>query len=391
LCDDKECLTVLDFIGQAHSKYNFDIRFRSLMRNTQQSVDQEIKSGSAHLPAGCSIELEKVAQQYVLDNISNALRGPGAGLVQRIQSFSNDTGHVPTLTRFLQYYELSLDDLYRRGTWTSLCARAGIRTVTADPDALVFESKLRRLAHVCGPNQLARLIHIFQSGAQSQSLDIIDQRFLFMLHVGLWGYWAPRSIGDSLSRLRANPDHTTELLELFEYQYDRLPNVAPKLNLPFVCPMELHAAYTRDEILAGIGFWTLQDRQSFREGVKYLADIRADVFFVTLNKTDRDYSPTTMYADYAINEKLFHWQSQSGTSPFSPTGRRYIHQRELGTTILLFVREYKSRNGLAQPYVFLGPASYRSHTGSKPMSIELELDHPIPARLLSTTRRLAVG
>lgn len=46
--------------------------------------------------------------------------------------------------------------------------------------------------------------------------------------------------------------------------------------------------------------------------------------------------------DYSISESLFHWQSQSTTSEESPTGRRYIHHRERGSRVLLFVREHKT-------------------------------------------------
>lgn len=52
-------------------------------------------------------------------------------------------------------------------------------------------------------------------------------------------------------------------------------------------------------------------------------------------KADKDYSPTTMYNDYSINERLFHWQSQSTTAAESPTGQRYIHHRERGSKVLL--------------------------------------------------------
>ena len=79
-----------------------------------------------------------------------------------------------------------------------------------------------------------------------------------------------------------------------------------------------------------------------REGVKWLPEKHLDVFFVTLNKADKDYSPTTMYHDYSINENLFHWQSQSTTAADSPTGQRYIHHRERGSKVLLFVREFKA-------------------------------------------------
>src|SRR5439155_5855732 len=133
------------------------------------------------------------------------------------------------------------------------------------------------------------------------------------------------------------------------------------LKLPFLCPLELHSDYSRDEILAGLGFWTLESQREVREGVLFVKALRADVFFITLDKTEGDYSPTTMYEDYAISENLFHWQSQSTTSAESRTGQRYIYHRARGSSVLLFVRESKSRNSLASPYTFLGPADYVRH------------------------------
>ena len=103
-----------------------------------------------------------------------------------------------------------------------------------------------------------------------------------------------------------------------------IDSVAPALSLPFPCPLSLHAPYTRDEVLAALGHWTRGRQREMREGVLHLPEIKADVFFVTLHKTEEHFSPTTMYRDYAVNERLFHWQSQSTTSAESPTGRRYI-------------------------------------------------------------------
>ena len=77
------------------------------------------------------------------------------------------------------------------------------------------------------------------------------------------------------------------------------------------------SSYTRDQILVAMDY---MKPSIVREGVKYLPDKNIDVFFITLNKSDKDYSPTTMYNDYSINDNLFHWQSQSTTSETSPTG-----------------------------------------------------------------------
>ncbi len=110
-------------------------------------------------------------------------------------------------------------------------------------------------------------------------------------------------------------------------------------------------------------------------------------------EADKDYSPTTMYNDYSINESLFHWQSQSTTAEDSPTGQRYIHHRERGIRVLLFVREFKVDciTGSAEAYTYLGTANYVKHDGSRPMNITWKLDRPIPAKFLKKTNKLVVG
>jgi hypothetical protein len=156
-------------------------------------------------------------------------------------------------------------------------------------------------------------------------------------------------------------------------------------------PLDLHCRYTRDEILAAFGLATAENRFEFREGVKYLENDKTDLFFITLYKSEKDYSPTTMYEDYAISDSRFHWQSQSTTSETSPTGQRYIHHRKTGNKILLFVREHKQENDFTAPYDFLGPANYVKHEGSRPMSITWELENQMPAHLWKETGKLVVG
>ncbi len=122
-----------------------------------------------------------------------------------------------------------------------------------------------------------------------------------------------------------------------------------------------------------------------REGVAWCEDVNADAFLITLKKSDRDYSPTTMYRDFALSPDLFHWESQSTTSSNSPTGQRYIHHRERGSHILLFVRDAKTNAFGTSPYVFLGPAEYVSHEGDRPMAITWRLHSR--CRLRCTKRR----
>ena len=177
---------------------------------------------------------------------------------------------------------------------------------------------------------------------------------------------------------------------MLQYQYGRIDFIDEPVNLDFDCPLDLHCTYTRDQLLVAVDF---MKPATVREGVKWLPEKQLDVFFVTLNKSDKDYSPTTMYNDYSINETLFHWQSQSTTAENSSTGQRYINHGKRGSKVLLFVREFKSDRitGGAEAYTYLGTASYVKHNGSRPMNITWKLDKPIPAKYLKKTNKLVVG
>lgn len=136
--------------------------------------------------------------------------------------------------------------------------------------------------------------------------------------------------------------------------------------------------------------WSLYKHyEVLRQGVKWLPDKQVDVLFITLNKSDKYYSPTTMYNDYSINERQFHWQSQTTTSDTSGTGQRYIHHQKNGSKIALFVREFKQDRIGAALYTYLGTAAYETHTGSKPMNITWKLDQAIPAKYLRKTNKFA--
>jgi superfamily II DNA or RNA helicase len=390
LHEKKDCLTVLDFIGQAHANYNFEARFRALSADPTRQVGEEIKHGFCHLPAGCVISLEKVAREYVLENIRHAISHNRNRLIQRIATFEKETGLKLSLTHFVEYHRLELEEIYRRDCWSNLCVKAGVLAEFSEPDTDRLAKGLRRLQHVSGVHQIRTLIEILdrEPGGSDLSNESV-QRFLLMLHCSLWGRdWLPASIAETVERLRKNPMLLTELRSLLSLKLALVDELAPVISVPFFCPLEFSAEYTRDEILAALGVWRLDRQRDVREGVLWVEEIRADLLFITLDKTETDYSPTTMYNDYAISDSLFHWQSQSTTSAEAPVGKRYIEHRERGSTVMLFVRQEKRRNSLASPYSFLGPADYVSHQGSRPMNIIWKLRHPMPAKFLQKAARL---
>jgi len=395
LSEDKECLTVLDFIGQANRKYNFEDKFAALLSNTNRSVTRELKDGFVSVPKGCYIQLEKKAAKYILDNI-RASYGNSAGLVSRIASFSDDSGLNLTLGNFLDYYHLDSRAIYKFSSFSRLCASADEAEDFTEPLEDTITKALTRFSVLDSRRFISFLLDLLPrlDDVDFTALPDLDKRMLQMFYITVWGKaaedWNADEVLDNLYGLADSPVMRAELLELLRYQYNRIDFIDEPVDLDFDCPLDLHCTYTRDQLLVAMDFLK---PATVREGVKWLPDKSLDVFFVTLNKADKDYSPTTMYNDYSVSESLFHWQSQSTTAEDSPTGQRYIHHRERGSRVLLFVREFKTDHvtGGAEAYTYLGTASYVKHDGSRPMNITWKLDQPIPAKFLKKTNKLVVG
>jgi len=226
-----------------------------------------------------------------------------------------------------------------------------------------------------------------------EKLSAIEKRMFQMFYITIWGKsidnWNSGEVLEKINSLSDSPIMCSELIGLLEYNYNHIDFIDAPVDLGFDCPLDLYCTYTRDQLLVAMDF---MKPNTVREGVKWLPDKEIDVFFVTLNKSDKDYSPTTMYKDYSINETLFHWQSQSTTNAEGKVGQRYINHRKNGSKVLLFVREFKNDiYGNTAPYTYLGTANYVSHNGSRPMNITWKLDAPILAKYLNKTNKLVVG
>ena len=367
------------------------------MGRTHNSTQKEIEDNFPHLPSGCVIQLEKVAHEYVLENIRQAIHQRRASLVNRIVSFHADTGKELSLASFLETYNLSLYEIYRKNAcWSKLCAEAGIIRDFNDPDEIPLTTGFARLLHVNSRRYIDFILKLLRYGdVAEEKLTEENRRMLLMFHYILWQKALPNlgfsSLRQSIRRLCANRYMVKELEEILNYNYQHIQFVNKSVSFQYPCPIDLHCRYIRDEILAAFGLSTLEIKAELREGVKYIEDYKTDLFFITMYKSEKDYSPTTMYEDYAISDTLFHWQSQSTTSDTSKTGLRYINHMKTENRILLFVREYNEENGFTSPYYFLGPANYVKHEGSRPMSIIWKLEHPMPAHLWKETGKMAVG
>ena len=373
LAEDKPCLTVLDFVGSQHAAFRFDLKLRALTGIGRRDLASEIESGFPTLPAGCHLELDRVAGHIVLDNVRRSLRLTWSSMVVELRRL----GDIP-MADFLVETGLDIEDLYRRdhGGWLGLRRAAGFEPTAETADDRQFGRAVGRLLHVDDPRRLdalRRLAGARPPGRGKQSA--VEQRLEQMLAVSLLG--RPVAAGALADQLRRRPDRQDELGQIADILWERMRRITLEDPRFAGLPLRIHSRYSKNEALTAFG---VEHPEHVREGVKWVADQNADIFFVTLMKSDAHFSPSTMYADRAISPELFQWESQSTTSVDSPTGRRYLHHRVEGTTIHLFLRETKLSDGAlgAPAYLYAGAMNYVDHTGERPIRITWRLDHPLP-------------
>lgn len=390
--ESKDCLTVLDFIGTAHRRFRFDLRYRAIVGGTRRSVRREIERGFPSLPSGCVIQLDRQAERAVLQNIEHALGAAYQGLVEDLRGLISD-GRDVTLGDFLEETGIDLEDLYANGRcWTTLRRAAGVPLPARGPDDDQIERAVTRMLHLDDPARLGGL-QAFLSSSEPPPTDDADplQRLLFVL-LG-YGRRPFTDMSAAWRALWASAALRAELRELLTVVDGRTRRLTVPLPKPLDVPLRIHATYTLDEIFAAF------DERSSKDGVKriqggvyYCEPQQTDLLFVTLEKNEKDYSPTTLYNDYAISPERFHWESQSSCHEDTETGRRYTRAvRGARHQVLLFVRPRRTDDrGETMPYMLLGPCFYDGHRSGRPMQIEWMLEHPMPAGLYQETK-IAAG
>ncbi|MFD1531953.1 DUF3427 domain-containing protein [Pseudonocardia aurantiaca] len=373
----KAVLTALDFIGQHRREFRFDLRYRALTGSTRRGLERDIEQGFPFLPSGSQLVLDRVTERIVLENVRQQLRLTRRELVADVRSH----GDLP-LARYLEEAGRELADVYKHGSWTAVRRDAALPTLPGGPDEAALLKRAVAFAHVDDPERAELYLRLADPDAPAY--DALTEREQCLARMMFFLIWPDRgghaSYSDGLAHLRRHPALCQEIRELVAIALDRARHVPRPLGEGLLhVPLLSHAHYRREEVLAALG-WASMTRKAHghASGVAWAPDARTDVLLVNLRKTERDFSPTTMYRDYAISPDLFHWESQNSTSVASGTGQRYLRHREQGTHVAIFVRDSPTDDLGPTPFLCLGLCSYEEHAGERPIAITWRLRRPMP-------------
>jgi superfamily II DNA or RNA helicase/HKD family nuclease len=381
----KECLTVLDFVGQTHQKYRLHTKFAALLSRRRHRIDLEVENDFPHLPAGCSIQLERIAREHILTKIRSVLNDLNHFIPEILQTWKEDTGKALTFGSFLEETGLSPCEILSKRSWSEWKAAAFQEAAPTDPDLEAGRKALSRIALRTDPDLLDSIAQIDDPTVSFGARSGIALHYLFWSQkgkdVGL------RSVEESISKWRRNPTLLADAREIAQWRKGVASVPTRHLSLPFSSELRLHAAYGSAEIKAYLGLSSFEKSGPAGQGVMHAKELKAYVHLVTFRKDEKDFSPTTRYRDYPISRTQLHWESQSTITQDSNTGQNYLNFKDLGYTVLFFVRLEKRIDGETAPFIFLGPAkSLLSYSGNRPITMIWELEFPMPAELFEEAR-----
>ncbi|MDZ4739551.1 MAG: DUF3427 domain-containing protein [Alphaproteobacteria bacterium] len=382
--DGKSLCTVIDFVGQHRKEFRFDRRLSALLGGTRAQIAKQVEQGFPFLPAGCHMELDRVASERVLRSIRSAVPDRWPQKVEELRKLAETRSRV-TLSEYLDETGLTLEDVYSGGRcWSDLLEAAALPVLMHGPAEGVLRKACGRLLHVDDAPRIEAYMRLVSGRIPKadELTSIAERRYLrmlvasFVLNAGN----ANDSLENASRLVWQHPQVLAEVFELMEIRLREIEHVAKPLVQRRNVPLSVHARYTRIEIQAAFGDGALARVPMWREGVRWMPEEQCDVFVFTLDKSSGRFSPTTRYRDYAISRDLVHWESQSTTRADSKVGRRYQTHVAAATGVMLFAR----RTDDDRAFYFLGPAEYVRHESEMPMAVTWRLAHPLPGDLFAS-------
>jgi len=177
------------------------------------------------------------------------------------------------------------------------------------------------------------------------------------------------------------PKRRQEIHDWLTWQHNRLD--ARGLPVTRLSTLRQFCSYDFKSIAWAQGRATWGKTDVFQGGVHRVGGQETACWnlYVTVRKSEQDYSRETLYRDWAISQEEFHWESPNDWVPDSQSGARFLKEIQSEIPVYLFVRELRrDRWGRTPPYLFLGPVTLipDSLHGERPIAMRFRLLDRLP-------------
>ena len=411
--EDKEFLTVLDFIGNHKKSFLMAIALSGDRFYDKDSLKVAVATDfSGHL-GDSFVTLDAISKEQILEQLENEKFNSMMYLKETYAEFKRmKRGQIPymlcdylgcegapdplafvkkskTYLQFIYQVEKDpfLESVLSHETFVKILKEWSSQLPLKRPYEFILMKYLLNHKEVMTLNQevatqeILKYLDSVTETSVIHALECLGQKYYdtseASQYVRTFDY-----VGDTLitlpvfNQLRAVPHLKAYLDDVLTYGIVRYQEAFSTIDYgePF---LKLYETYTMKEVAKVANY---NKKHSAFRGSGLLTYKNDFFLFIDLHK-EEDIKESINYEDRLISPQTFQWQSPNKTTQDSPQGQNLIKNVERQIHLHLFVRKFKQIDGDIQPYIYLGKGNTVSFSGNKPITLQLELEHEIPAQL----------
>lgn len=412
--DNKEFLTIIDFIGNYKNNFFIPIALYGDSSYNKDNLRKLINNGSSYIPGASTVNFDSITTEKIFDSIDAVKLNNKKDLVKDYTLLKYKLGRIPSMMNFVNYGSrdpYSFVD-YSKSYFNFICSiEKEVKNELSELQSKYLEFFSKELGSAKRIEESILLLELINKKTISVSKfkNIIFQKFSYVVSDSTIqscirilnceffnnqdqnNYRNIKSIGyknnvftlsTDLQTALENENFRMYLIDILNYVIYTFTNSFSIDS--FMQGFELYEKYTRKDVCKILNWGTDESSTVYGYRIKY----NTCPIFVTYEKRE-DISESTKYKDHFINAHRFSWMTRSRVHMNSKEIKDLQNYDKTGLRILLFIKKSDSEG---TDFYFMGdmePVDYTqteitNDTGNKLpiVNITFSMKAPVDEKIL---------
>ena len=415
-CENKDFVTIIDFIGN-HKKdyiiakffYEEMLNNKNILYSKKEKLIKEIKTNFENIPMASYVELDRICQERIINKIEKINFNSKIMLKEAYDSFKNEIGknddEILEILDFDRNIELFIELSSKYGSF--YIAQKNLESNSIDElnfSNIEFLSYLEKKLTLVEP--FTYLIMDLFLDKKIKNITESDVLKKYKNYFNILEFKNTYLIKRILKELIE--DEILDFESNSEFKNNKNYKISKKYKNNFFKDKNF-LKRLKQLIILGLSEFKNNDISQFNENIlinykEYkrielqilldskvpkgswragYANTEKDIcLFVTYDKS-HILQENLKYDNSLHSDDIIQWISQPKTYHASSVGQMFIKHREKGIKVHIFVRKFAFLdNKKTNPFIYLGNANYYKSYGDKPMTILWKLKNKIPFEII---------
>jgi len=415
-CENKDFVTIIDFIGN-HKKdyiiakffYEEMLNNKNILYSKKEKLIKEIKTNFENIPMASYVELDRICQERIINKIEKINFNSKIMLKEAYDSFKNEIGknddEILEILDFDRNIELFIELSSKYGSF--YIAQKNLESNSIDElnfSNIEFLSYLEKKLTLVEP--FTYLIVDLFLDKKTENITESDVLKKYKNYFNILEFKNTYLIKRILKELVE--DEILDFESNSEFKNEKNYKISKKYKNNFFKDKNF-LKRLKQLIILGLSEFKNNDISQFNENIlinykEYkrielqilldskvpkgswragYANTEKDIcLFVTYDKS-HILQENLKYDNSLHSDDIIQWISQPKTYHTSSVGQMFIKHREKGIKVHIFVRKFAFLdNKKTNPFIYLGNANYYKSYGDKPMTILWKLKNKIPFEII---------